>query len=206
MRTSSLLATALTVLGTQAADSSTIRGIFSPSWDVKVPGLGHKTIGDDASLAGINANAATYHMGCPKNAAKTDCDVPTSWTMIQGAETATFTAQYIASTSDDSTSYDVTVTEMYDCKLKSSTESASCTMSVGVSGSVGTSKYETSTTSKVTYSTAPIDQYYYQLTVTAGLSSFTMPAATETGAAAGAAGAMITAAPVVAAAAIAALL
>ncbi|KAJ6084054.1 hypothetical protein N7486_010854 [Penicillium sp. IBT 16267x] len=129
--------------------------------------------------------------------------LPASWTITQGAETASFTGKYIATTSGESTSYDVTVTEAWDCKLKSSTESASCTMSIGMSGSVDGTKYELSTSSKATYS--PIDQYYYKLTVTAGLSSFTMPAATETGAAAGPAGAMITAAPVVAAA-IAALL
>ncbi|KAJ6017685.1 hypothetical protein N7451_001064 [Penicillium sp. IBT 35674x] len=199
MRTSFLLAAALTILGTQAAESSTIVGIFEPNWDVRVPENGQKA-SRGASLAGINANAATYHIGCPKNAAKTDCNIPTSWTIVQGAETASLTAKYIASTSGDSTGYDVTVTEMWDCKLKSSTESASCTMSIGMSGSAGGTKTESSTTSKVTYSTVPIDQYYFELTVTSGLSSFTMPAATETGAAAGPAGAIITAAPVVAAA------
>lgn len=198
MRTSSLLAVALTILGTQAAESSTIVGFFQPNWDVTVPANGQK-VSRLASLAGINANAATYHIGCEKDAAKTDCDIPTSWTVIQGAETASFTAKYIASSSG-SNGFDVTVTEMWDCKLQSSTVSASCTMSVGMSGSAGGSKTESSTTSKVTYSPVPIDQYYYQLTVTAGLSSLTMPAATETGAAAGPVGAMITAAPVVAAA------
>ncbi|KAJ5659482.1 hypothetical protein N7507_005933 [Penicillium longicatenatum] len=199
MRTSFLLATALVILGTKAAESSTIVGVFVPSWDVTVPGDGQKT-SSAASLANINANAATYHVGCEKNAPKTDCDFPTSWTFIQGAETASFTGKYIATSSDESYNFDVTVTEKWDCKLKSSTESASCTMSVGMSGSSDSAKFEYSTSSTATYSTVPMDQFYYQLTVTAGLSSLTMPAATETGAAAGPAGAMITAAPVVAAA------
>lgn len=81
------------------------------------------------------------------------------------------TAKYIASTSGDSIGYGITVTEMWDCKLKSSTESASCTMSVGMSASAGGTK-TSSSTSKVTYSTVPIDQYYFELTVTSGLSSF----------------------------------
>ncbi|KAJ5778035.1 hypothetical protein N7520_001281 [Penicillium odoratum] len=197
MHTSFLLATAITILGTQA-ESSTIVGYFAPFWDVIVPAGGWTS--SAASLAHINAQAATYHVGCDENAPKTDCDFPSSWTIIQGPETVSFTGKYIATASDDYTSYDITVTESFECSLKSSTESASCTMSVGMSGSVDGMKYKTSTTTKATYATAPIDSSYRALTVTAGLSSYTMPAATENGGAMGAAGAMITAAPVVAAA------
>ncbi|KAJ5920726.1 hypothetical protein N7454_009259 [Penicillium verhagenii] len=205
MRTSSLLASALAVLGTQAADSSTIIGYFSPSWDATLLKYGGWT-STAASLAGINTKAATYHVGCEKGAAKTDCDYPSSWTIIQGPETVSLTGKYIATTSGASESYDVTVTQSYECSLESSTVSASCTMSVGMTGSMNGAKYSSSTTSKGTYSPVPIDGYYYQLTVTAGLSSITQPAATETGGAVGPAAAMITAAPVVAAAAIVALL
>ncbi|KAJ5776799.1 hypothetical protein N7520_000045 [Penicillium odoratum] len=205
MHTSFLLATALTILGINAAESSTIIGYFAPGWDATLLQHGGWT-STAASLADINANAATYHVGCEKNAPKTDCDYPTSWTIIQGAETVSFSGEYIATASSDGTSYDITVTQSYECSLKSSTESASCTMSVGMTGSADGAKYTSSSSSAATYTTAPIDGSYYQLTVTAGLSSLTMPAATETGGAVGAAGAMITAAPVVAAAALAALL
>ncbi|KAJ5388945.1 uncharacterized protein N7496_000013 [Penicillium cataractarum] len=202
MRASFFLAAALAALGVQADDSSsTIVGYFSPPWDAGLLQYGGWT-STAASLVAINTKAATYHVGCLKDAPKTDCDYPESWTIIQGPETVSFTGKYIATTSDKTTSYDITVTQSYECSLKSSTESASCTMSAGMSGSLDGGKYESSTSSKATYTTAPISNSYYQLTVTGGLSKLTTAQTTTTtgGAVAGPAGAMITAAPVVAAA------
>ncbi|RAO65107.1 uncharacterized protein BHQ10_001119 [Talaromyces amestolkiae] len=207
MRTSLILAAALTALGVQADSSSTIIGFFAPNWDVTVPAYGGYT-STAASLAAVNAEAATYHVGCVNDAPKTDCDYPSSWTIVQGPATVSVTAVYIASTSGKVTSYDLTVTESYECSLKSSTQSASCTMSVSISGSIEGSKWSSSTSTSATYATAPISDSYDQLTVTAGLSSLTAPEATKTGgavAATGVVGSMITAAPVVAAA-VAALL
>jgi hypothetical protein len=207
MRTSIFLAAALTALSAKADDSSssTIIGFFAPNWDVTVPEYGGYS-STAASLANINAAAATYHVSCVKDAPKTDCNYPSSWTIIQGPATVSVSGVYVASTSGEATSYDLTVTESYECSLKSSTQSASCTMSVGITGSVDGAKYTSSTSTKATYTTAPISDSYDQLTVTAGLSSLT--ATTKTGGAAaatGIAGSMITAAPVVAAA-VAALL
>jgi hypothetical protein len=202
MHASFFLVAALAALDAEAdSSSSTIIGYFSPPWDAGLLQHGGWT-STAASLVGINTKAATYHVGCLKDAPKTDCDYPTSWTIIQGPETVSFTGKYIASTSDKTTSYDITVTQSYECSLKSSTESASCTMSAGMSGSVDGGKYESSTSSKATYTTAPISNSYYQLTVTGGLSSLTATQASTTtgGAAVGPAGAIITAAPVVAAA------
>jgi hypothetical protein len=202
MQISLFLAVALAAFGARADDaSSTIVGYFYPSWDVTLLQYGGWT-STAASLASINTAAATYHVGCEKDAPKTDCDYPSSWTIVQGPATVSLSGKYIASTSDKTTSYEITVTQSYECSLKSSTESASCTMSVGMSGSVDGAKYESSTSSKATYTTAPITNSYYQLTVTGGLSSFTAPDATKTpgAAATGPAGAMITAVPVVAAA------
>lgn len=207
MSASILLAVALVALGANANDpSSTIVGYFSPSWDAGLLQYGGWT-STAASLVAMNAEATTYHVGCLKGAPKTDCDYPTSWTIIQGPETVSFTGKYIASTSDKSTSYDITVTQSYECSLKSSTESASCTMSAGMSGSLDGGTYASSTSSKATYTTAPISNSYYQLTVTGGLSSLTAPEATKTtgNAAIAPTGALITAAPMVAAA-VAALL
>ncbi|KAI7975250.1 hypothetical protein EIK77_007379 [Talaromyces pinophilus] len=208
MRTSLILSAALTALTVQADSSSTITGFFAPNWDVNVPEYGGYT-STAASLAAINTDAATYHVGCVSGAPKTDCDYPSSWTIVQGPATVSVTAVYIASTSGSATSYDLTVTESYECSLKSSTQSASCTMSVGITGSVDGAKYTSSTSTSATYTTAPLAAYD-QLTVTAGLSSLTATATgtTKTGGAAaatGVVGSMITAAPVVAAA-VAALL
>ncbi|CAG8903417.1 unnamed protein product [Penicillium egyptiacum] len=204
MRTSFFLAAALATLGTQADDtSSDVIGYFSPAWDAGLLQYGGWT-STAASLVTHNTAAATYHVSCLKDAPKTDCNYPTPWTIVQGPETVSFTGKYIASTSDKSTSYDITLTQSYECSLKASTESASCTMSVGMSGSVDGGKYESSTSSKATYTTAPMSNSYYQLTVTAGLptgsSSTSVETTQSTGGAPGPAGALITAAPMVAAA------
>ncbi|OQE44345.1 hypothetical protein PENCOP_c002G07858 [Penicillium coprophilum] len=219
MRTSFFLAAAIATLGAQADDiSSVVVGRFVPSWDVTMLQYGGWT-STAASLVDMNKDVATYHVGCKKDAPKTDCNYPASWTIIQGPETMSLTGKYIASTSDDATSYDITVTQSYQCSLKASTESASCTMSVGMGGSLNGAKYESSTSTKATYSTAPMSDYR-KLTVTGGLDSLTSsPRSTtsgsststtaqttqSTGGAAGHAGALITAAPMVAAA-VAALL
>lgn len=219
MRTSTFLAAALAVLGAQADDaSSRIIGYFSPPWDQGLLKHGGWT-STAASLVAINTDAATYHVGCVKGAPKTDCNYPHSWTIVQGPETVSFSGVYIASTSDKSSSYEITVTESYECSLQSSTLSASCTMSIGESGSFDGGKTAYSTTTSATYSSAPMASSYYQLTVTAGLKSITefeatytsaatttASTSTQTGAAAtGPAGALITAAPMVAAAVVALL-
>ncbi|KAJ5506844.1 hypothetical protein N7453_005801 [Penicillium expansum] len=180
MRTSFFLATALATLGTQADDtSSAIIGYFSPSWDAGFLQYGGWT-STAASLVTYNTKAATYHVGCVKDAPKTDCDYPASWTIIQGPETVSVTGEYIATTSGKSTSYDLTLTQSYECSLKASTESASCTMSLGVNGSFNGGKYASSTSSKATYTTAPMSESYYQLTVTAGLDSVILTGPTQT--------------------------
>lgn len=197
MRASFFAAVFLASLGAQAKDeTSTTIGIFSPSWsDGNV--LGYATSAA-ASVAGINADATTYHVGCMKNAPKTECDIPTSWTIIQGPETVNFAAKYIV-TESGKEGKDLTVTETYDCSLKSWTESASCSMSISGGGSMNGGKTSSSASSKITYSTGTSS--YYKLTVTGGVESFTAPEATKTpdAAAAGPAGALITAGPVVAA-------
>ncbi|PYH89970.1 hypothetical protein BO71DRAFT_402638 [Aspergillus ellipticus CBS 707.79] len=203
MHVSFFLAAVLGALATNAEDSTTI-GYFSPSWDATLLKYGGWT-STAASVAGINAAATTYHVGCLKDAPKTDCDIKHSWTIIQGPATVSLTGAYVASTSGASTSYDITVTQSYECSLKSYTESASCTMSVGASGSAEGATMASSTSSKATYGTGTSS--YYELVVTGGVKSLTAPAATKTpdAAAAGPVGALITAAPL-AAAAVAALL
>ncbi|CAI7650042.1 unnamed protein product [Penicillium bialowiezense] len=187
MRVQFLIGAFLASLAQADDASSSIRGYFSPSWEAGWNGVWTSTA---ASIAGINADATTYHVGCVKDAPKSACDLVNSVTIIQGAATASFDATYIA-ISTGSDGYDLTLTETWDCSLVSTTESASCTMSISMAGSAN----------------APMNKLYYSLTVTGGLESFTAPAATKTpdAAAAGPAGALITAAPIVAAA-VAALL
>ncbi|CAP94202.1 hypothetical protein DTO013E5_9676 [Penicillium roqueforti] len=202
MRTSIFAAAFLASLGARAKESSTRTtiGIFSPTWDNDLPGVTSYA----ASVAGINAEATTYHVGCMDDVAKSDCDIVTSWTITQGPETVNFAAQYVA-TNPGTDGYDVTVTETYDCSFKSWSESASCTMSASMGGTVRGGSTASSSSSSATSSTAASS--YYKMDVTGGVKSFTAPAATETpgAAAAGPAGSLITAAPVVAAA-VAALL
>ncbi|KAF7161343.1 hypothetical protein CNMCM5623_006957 [Aspergillus felis] len=204
MRASFLIPAALYALAAHADDKTTTVGFFIPNWSVTVLEYGGWT-STGASVAGINAAATTYNVGCLKDAPKTDCNIKNSWTIIQGPETVSVTAVYTASTSGKETSYDITVTESYECKIRSRTESASCTMSIGMTGSVGGATLASSTSSSATYS--PATSSYHELAVTAGVDKFTAPEATKTPgvAAAGPAGAFITAAPVVAAA-VAALL
>ncbi|PYI29928.1 hypothetical protein BP00DRAFT_347515, partial [Aspergillus indologenus CBS 114.80] len=205
MRVAFLLAAALSVLTASADDKTTTVGIYSPDWDVTVPKYGGWT-STAASVAGVNSKATTYHLGCLKDAPKTDCDIKHSWTIIQGPSTVSVSGEYIASTSGKSTSYDYTVTRTYECSLKSWSESASCTMSVAVKGTFDGGSYASSTSTHSTYGPT---KTFAELVVTGGVKSLTEPAATKTADAAngnGAVGAMITAAPMVAAAAVAALL
>lgn len=203
MRVQFLIGAFLASLAQADDASSSIRGYFSPSWEAGWNGVWTSTA---ASIAGINADATTYHVGCVKDAPKSACDLVNSVTIIQGAATASFDATYIA-TSTGSDGYDLTLTETWDCSLVSTTESASCTMSISMAGSANGGKTSSSSSATTTYTTAPMNKLYYSLTVTGGLESFTAPAATKTpdAAAAGPAGALITAAPIVAAA-VAALL
>ncbi|KXG47758.1 uncharacterized protein PGRI_016280 [Penicillium griseofulvum] len=202
MRTSIVAAAFLASLGVQAKgdSSSTTVGIFSPEWDNKLWGATSYA----ASVAGINAKATTYHVACLDGAAKSDCNIATPWTITQGPETVNLAAQYIA-TKSGTDGYDVTITETYDCSFKSWSESVSCTMSVSMGGVVRGGTTASSSTSQASPSMATSS--YWRLDVTGAVDSFTAPAATETPgvAAAGPAGALITAAPMVAAA-IAALL
>ncbi|KAJ5383030.1 hypothetical protein N7517_000941 [Penicillium concentricum] len=195
MRTSIFAAAFLASLGAQAKDASTTIGIFSPTWANNLPGVTSVA----ASVAGINAKATTYHVGCVEGVDKSVCDIPTSWTVTQGPETVNFAAQYVA-TSSGTDGYDVTVTETYDCSFKSWSESASCTMSVSMGGTLRGGSTASSSSTKA--STSVATSSYYKLDVTGGVKSFTDPAATETpgAAAAGPAAAFVTAAPMVAAA------
>ncbi|OJJ43522.1 hypothetical protein ASPZODRAFT_135978 [Penicilliopsis zonata CBS 506.65] len=200
MRLSSLLIAGLFGLAAHADDSTTTVGYFIPAWDNELLDYSGWT-STGASVAGINAEATTYKVGCLKDAATTDCDIKHSWTIVQGPGTVSMTGVYTEITTGQSESYGLTVTQSYECSFQSYSISASCTMSFYLSGTGEGATVASSTSTKTSYATAASS--YYTLVVTGGVKSFTAPEATKTpggagaGAAAAAAGALITAAPVV---------
>ncbi|RMJ23919.1 hypothetical protein PHISP_05226 [Aspergillus sp. HF37] len=198
MRLSLLLAPVLAALA--AADSTTTVGYFGAdnvATGVRIPFYTSTA----ASVAGINAIATTYRVDCMKGAPKSDCQIATPWTIIEGPGTHSFTGAYTASSEGHYTS--VTAVREMDCTFTSSSVSASCSFSYMASGTADGYAFTTSasgSTSKI-----PSDSVtHYALPVTAGISSFTAPQATRTpDAAAAPAKPVITACPLGAAAAVA---
>lgn len=195
MRLSVFLASALAAL-VSADSSSTTMGIVYPDWTILIP----RYESTAASVAGINALATTYQVKCLDGADKLSCDIKTPWTIIQGPATASFTGVYTASASGKD---GITVTREWKCDLKSYTESASCTVSYSATGTVDGTTYSTSTTTK--NKNMPTNELATAgILVTGGIASFTASQATQTpsGAAAAPFKAMVTGAPLGAAAAI----
>ncbi|KAF3390634.1 hypothetical protein F1880_008968 [Penicillium rolfsii] len=196
MRPSIFLTLALGSL-VAADSSSTSKRIVYPDWSVTIP----RYESTAASVAGINALATTYHVKCLPGANTLSCNIKDPWTIIQGPATASFTGVYTASSSGKNA---VTVTREWDCKLKSYTESASCSMSFKASGTVNGRGISTSTSSS--NKNLPTKQLATAgILVTGGIASFTAPQATQTPSkgAAAPAQAMVTAAPLGAAAVLA---
>jgi hypothetical protein len=198
MRPSIFLASALTTLVAAAdSSSSTTKGIVYPDWSITIP----RYESTAASVAGINALATTYQIKCLPGANTLSCNIKDPWTIIQGPATASFTGVYTASSTGKNA---VTITREWKCNLKSYTESASCSMSFKASGTVDGRGISTSTSSS--NKNLPRKQLATAgILVTGGISSFTAPQATQTpsGAAAAPAKAIVTAAPLGAAAVIA---
>lgn len=204
MRSSTLLAVALATLGAQA-ESTTVVGLFTPDMypmAVPVEGAGHGSM--VASVIDVQSSVATYQVNCKEDTPKSDCYFATPATAIQGPNTGSYSMEWIAI--NEAQSYDITVTQTWDCSMHLSTGSASCNVGVALAGTSTGSGTAYTSTNTVTYSSAPFGDDWYSLTVTGGLEEYTKPAATETGAAvAGPAGAMITTGPILAAAAAALL-
>jgi hypothetical protein len=194
MYTSLLLATAFS--GFVTAQTTTTVPYFGPDWNIEIP----RYTSTGASVSDINALATTYVVSCLSGAPTTECDINTPWTIVQGPGTMSYTAVYTAWL--DGGVNGVTATESFECSFTSYSTSPSCSMSYEVTGTTGGVSYSTSTSS-----TGSVTGTYYGLDVTGGLASFTAPQATSTPgvAAAGPARALITAAPL-AAAALAAML
>ncbi|PLB45188.1 hypothetical protein P170DRAFT_440325 [Aspergillus steynii IBT 23096] len=199
MRTSLLLTAALA--GLAIAEDTTTVGYFAADWtSIEIP----RYESTAASVAGINAVATTYAVGCLKDAPTSLCHIDKPWTLIQGSETYSLTGVYTAGQTGKEKDNGVTVTRDIQCSFTSFSESAGCSFSYQATGKISGASYSTGTSSSSTFATDQVG--YYKMPVTAGLSSFTAPQATETPDAARAVGparALITAAPLAAAAAVA---
>ncbi|KAJ5832503.1 hypothetical protein N7474_000814 [Penicillium riverlandense] len=189
-----------TVLGALvAADGVTIVPEFAAEWATDLTIMGYASTA--ASVAGINALYTTYHINCLDDAPKTDCQIDTPWTLIEGPGTYSVTGVYTGWSSGDGNA--VTATRLIDCTFTSSSLSASCSANYKATGTIEGLSYSTSTA--VSTSSIPTDSItYLAMYITAGAKSFTEPQATQTpGAAFAAAKPLITAAPLGAAAAVA---
>ncbi|CDM35483.1 hypothetical protein DTO013E5_8037 [Penicillium roqueforti] len=195
MRISLFLATALAALVT--ADETTRINYFGGGMEwVRQLNL-HPWTSTAASVAGINAVATTYRIGCLSDAPKSDCEIATPWTMIQGPKTYSLTGVYTVSGSGSINA--VTGTHNFDCTFAKVTESPSCSFSVKVTGTTAGVSYSTSTSTSI--KNMPTQSYTsYGIDVTAGTALFTASQATKTP---NGAAAMITAAPMGAAAVVA---
>ncbi|KAJ5860420.1 uncharacterized protein N7529_007730 [Penicillium soppii] len=193
MYLTSFLVTALATLAT-AAESSTSKPYLGAGfdWASKIPNYQSTA----ASVAGINSHITTYEISCLSNAPKSVCHIETPWTLIQGSTTFSFTGQYTAATTGKVGT--VTVSRHFDCSFTSTSVSASCSFQYQVTGSNSGVEYSTATSTSTT-SLPTKSMKYYAMPVTGGVSKLTSTQTTKTTGAA----AMVTAAPLGAAAAVA---
>ncbi|KAB8232665.1 hypothetical protein ETB97_012329 [Aspergillus alliaceus] len=172
-----LLLTLAATLVSAKEDKTTV-----PGWDATGISFSIPTYtGTAASVAGINAEETTYHISCTKGAPKEYCQIDKPWTLIQGKETFSMTGSYTVGTTETDR---ITATRHYDCKFKNYSESASCSFSVTVTGSVGGGPWSSSALLETSIPSSNVG--FYDMVVTGGVDKFTKPEATKTpGAAAG---------------------
>ncbi|KAA8642002.1 hypothetical protein EYZ11_003963 [Aspergillus tanneri] len=127
-----------------------------------------------ASIVNANSDATTYAMVCQSDAPYTVCALRSPVTITQGPSTYTMSAVYSTKTAGVKAKF----TLVQDCDITSSTQGASCSVSLGMEltqRGISTS----SATSAIT-SFSSDDIYYQPLTVTAGVSKLNAPQATKT--------------------------
>ncbi|CAG8081945.1 unnamed protein product [Penicillium salamii] len=198
MQLTSFLVATLASLVT-AAEQSTTRPYFGYGfdWASKLP----YPTSTAASVVGITSHLTTYEISCMTGAPKSRCDIDTPWTLIQGSTTFSFTGKYTAATTGRVGT--VTIDQEHKCSFTSTSQSASCSLEYEVTGSQSGTTYSTATsTSASNIPTSSVK--YYKLPITAGVSKLTSAQTTSTtGGAAPTAKAIITGAPLGAAAAVA---
>ena len=179
-----------------SAQSTTVVSIFEGGANDTSGGVTFsmaKSLG--GSVVGINADYTTYEVECMSGAATSDCSVDEPYTLLAGPTTLSYSKPLPISV------YGTTVTVDQDvhCSFTHTSESAVCTdtQSMSLDGQ--------STSTVLTTSIPSKDVFYYPITITAGVSKFNSPQATQApNAAARAHHPVVTAAPLGAAAALAA--
>ncbi|OJJ79793.1 uncharacterized protein ASPGLDRAFT_52326 [Aspergillus glaucus CBS 516.65] len=127
-----------------------------------------------ASVVKVNALETILALNCAPNATASVCPLETPFTLTYGPSTATLNAAYATNTRG----VQAKMSLLEGCDIVSSTQGASCSMSMVVGMSVrGVS---TSTTTSTTTSYGSEDITYRDLAVTAGVSKLTAPEATQT--------------------------
>ncbi|KAA8649254.1 hypothetical protein EYZ11_003058 [Aspergillus tanneri] len=127
-----------------------------------------------ASIVNVNADATTYALACQSGAPLTECPLPTPVTVTEGTSTYTISAIFATITKG----VDIKFTFIQDCDITSSTQGASCSVSMGAKFKAG--DMETSTGSSTITSLGSDDIFYMPLTVTAGADKLNAPQATQT--------------------------
>jgi len=126
-----------------------------------------------ASLINVNAVMTTYAIGCAPGAEQSACEIKNSATLVQGPSTWSLAGTYTAQTLGES----VTVTVDEACSLGGTT-TASCSFSYDEQATLNG---ESTSTSSVVQTSYTADQITFApLTVTAGVSKFYGPQATQT--------------------------
>ncbi|KAH8433574.1 putative GPI anchored cell wall protein [Aspergillus melleus] len=126
-----------------------------------------------ASIVGANADATTYAVDCQDGAPVTVCPLNSPITITEGPSTFTMSAVYSTKTRGA----DAKVTMVQDCDITSSTQGASCSVSVGMELTVRGQSTSTGTSTITSF--ASDDIYYQPMTVTAGAEKLNAPQATE---------------------------
>ncbi|ODM17042.1 hypothetical protein SI65_07441 [Aspergillus cristatus] len=127
-----------------------------------------------ASVVEVNALETVLALNCAPNATASICPLETPFTLTYGPSTASLNAVYATKTRG----VQAKMSLVEGCDITSSTQGASCSMSMVIGMSVrGVS---TSTTTTTTTSFGEEDITYRDLAVTAGVSKLTAPEATQT--------------------------
>ncbi|KAL2822498.1 hypothetical protein BJX63DRAFT_427064 [Aspergillus granulosus] len=194
-----------------ADDEPTTMPYYQPNWDSAWDAMPsyHGTVG---SVVSVSSQDVTYAISCSDDAATSTCSIKDPWTMVAGPSTYSLAGVY--------TAYNwrppVTVSYDWDCKMTSYSESPSCSFSLSYTGSE--SGLETSLAVQISTQWDYTTGSPYGLAVTEGLDKISEAATAATAAEAtttssDGAGmlvrpveALITAAPVVLAAGVGALL
>ncbi|KAJ5373200.1 hypothetical protein N7517_005206 [Penicillium concentricum] len=202
MRSSWLLVSALTALAAADEAGTTVINYFGVESAINGVALGGYT-STAARVVAVGKHATTYEIACLKDAS--ECALHHPATIVQGPTTYSASIEATVSTGGAQ----AVATGIEQCSFTHASESAVCTWSVAYTASQGdltisdsTSSTQSIPASSVSYHPLTVTDGVYALTgsATASASGVKVTPTASTGAAAGAAKPLITAAPLGAAA------